>query len=98
MSENTKPTLFRPGVGKRGINELHWAAYCGDQNQLQRLLDAGANPNTKDEYRGYAAVHWLADMAASGGPRIEMLRVLVARGADINLKADSGATALSLAA
>lgn len=98
MNESQKPTLFRPGIGKRGINELHWAAYCGDQNELQRLLDAGANPNTKDEYRGYAAIHWLADMAATGGPRVQMLRLLVASGADVNQVANSGETAISLAA
>lgn len=97
MSENEKPTLFRPGVGKRGITELHWAAYCGDQNELQQQLQLGADPNAKDQYRGYAALHWLADMSATGGPRVQMLRLLVARGADVNLVADNGATALSLA-
>jgi ankyrin repeat protein len=98
MTEAEKPTLFRPGIGKRGINALHWSAYCGDQNELERQLSAGAEPNLKDQYRGYTAVHWLADMAAAGGPRVQMLRALVARGADVNMIADSGATALSLAA
>lgn len=79
------------------MNELHYAAYCGDQGELERHLAAGANPNTKDQYRGYTAVHWLADMAATGGPRIQMLQVLVAHGADIHLRSDNGETALSLA-
>ena len=97
MSGSDKPTLFRPGVGKRGMNELHFAAYCGDRDQLDRALGSGLDPNTKDTYRGYAAIHWLADMAATGGPRLEMLRALVERGADISLRSDNGETALSLA-
>ena len=97
MSSHEKPTLFRPGVGKRGITELHWAAYCGDMNELVRQLEAGSDPNKKDDYRGYAAVHWLADMAATGGPRVQMLRRLVSGGANVVLQSSSGETALSLA-
>jgi ankyrin repeat protein len=97
MSEHEKPTLFRPGLGKRGINELHWAAYCGDMNELVRQLEAGSDPNKKDDYRGYAAVHWLADLAATGGPRVQMLRRLVDGGASIMLQSSNGETALSLA-
>ena len=80
------------------MTELHFAAYCGDMNELTRALSAGLDPNSKDTYRGYAALHWLADMAATGGPRFQMLRMLVEHGADVNLVADNGATARSLAA
>ena len=97
MSVESKPTLFRPGVGKRGMTELHFAAYCGDMNELRRQLEEGANPNVRDEYRGYSAVHWLADMSATGGPRVQMLRLLAAHGADLGLKSGTGETAVSLA-
>lgn len=97
MSIDDKPTLFRPGVGKRGMNELHYAAYSGDMNELAKQLDAGANPNATDDYRNYTALHWLADMAATGGPRVQMLRLLVQDGANIHLISNSGQTALSLA-
>ena len=97
MSSDDKPKLFRPGIGKRGMNALHYAAYCGDLDALAYHLDAGLDPNIKDQYRGYAAVHWLADMAATGGRRVQMLRLLVERGAKIGLVSDNGATALSLA-
>lgn len=97
MSTDSKPTLFTPGIGKRGMNELHYAAYSGDQNELESWLKIGLNPNIKDNYRGYSALHWLADMAAIGGPRTQMLRLLVAHGADVNLIADNGETAISLA-
>ncbi len=97
MTDNSKPTLFRPAVGSRGMTELHYAAFRGDQNELERQLEVGVDPNVKDQYRGYAAVHWLADMAATGGPRVQMLRLLAQHGADIDALADNGATALSLA-
>ena len=79
------------------MTELHFSAYCGDMNELSRQLDAGVDPNTKDEYRGYAAVHWLSDMAATGGPRVQMLRRLAASGADLTLRSNNGETAMSLA-
>ena len=79
------------------MTKLHYAAYRGDQTELERQLEAGADPNVKDQYRGYAAVHWLADMAATGGPRLQMLKLLAQHGADIDALADNGATALSLA-
>lgn len=97
MSTDDKPTLFRPGVGKRGMTELHYAAYCGDMNEVAKQLDAGANPNATDNYRNYTALHWLADMAATGGQRVQMLRRLVQDGANIHLVSSTGQTALSLA-
>src|SRR5262245_641128 len=97
MSNDDRPTLFRPGVGERGMNELHYAAYCADLNELSRGLDAGLDPNGRDAYRGYTAMHWLADMAATGGPRVQMLRLLARNGADINAVSGNGETALSLA-
>ena len=97
MTQDDLPVLFRPAVGKRGITALHFAAYRGDHIELERQLASGANPNTKDQYRGYAALHWLTDMAATGGDRLEMLRRLVSSGADVNLKSENGETPLSLA-
>src|SRR5262245_30915011 len=97
MNETGKPSLFRPGVGKRGMTELHFAAYCGDLSELLRCLAAGQNVNATDTYRGYTALHWLTDMAATGGPRLEMLRALVERGADIRARTPDGTTPLVLA-
>jgi ankyrin repeat protein len=95
--EKSKPTLFSPGPGKRGMTDLHYAAYCGDLDALLRFLDAGLAVNATDTYRGYTPTHWLADMAAAGGPRVKMLRALVKYGADINIKTPNGTTALMLA-
>ena len=97
MSDSDKPTLFRPAVGARGMTALHYSAYSGDLPGLEQQLRDGADPNLKDQYRGYAALHWLADMAATGGLRVEMLRSLVAHGARVDASANDGATPLSLA-
>jgi ankyrin repeat protein len=97
MTEENKPKLFSPGVGKHGMTALHYAAYCGDHSALTAALDAGMDPNARDDYRGYTAAHWLADMAAVGGPRVDMLQALVAHGADINVPAADGTTPLMLA-
>jgi len=97
MSNGDRPTLFRAAVGKRGMTALHFAAYCGDLAGLEQQLRDGADPNLKDEYRGYTALHWLTDMAAAGGQRLEMLNLLVAHGARLDVPADNGATAISLA-
>ena len=97
MTDDAKPTLFSPGVGKRGMTQLHFDAYCGNLEGLIWCLENGFEVNATDNYRGYTATHWLADMAAAGGPRVEMLRALVAHGADLNLKSSSDATAFSLA-
>ncbi len=97
MATFRKPKLFTPAVGARGMTELHFAAYSGDLEGLVRALDAGLDPETPDDYRGYTALHWLADMAATGGPRLEMLEVLVAHGADLDRVSATGDTAVTLA-
>ena len=97
MGEPNKLKLFRPGVGHRGMTELHSAAYCGDLPELVRCLCAGADLHARDTYRGFTATHWLADMAATSGPRVEMLRVLAGHGADLNCRTSDGITPLMLA-
>ena len=97
MNEPSKPTLFSPGVGKRGMTQLPYDAYCGNLEGLVWCLENGFEVDATDNYRGYTATHWLADMAAVDGPRVEMLRALAAHGANLNLKSGSGKTALMLA-
>jgi ankyrin repeat protein len=97
MAEEDKPQLFSPGVGKRGMTQLHYDAYCENLPGLIWCLQNGMDPNLTDDYRGYTATHWLADMAAVDGPRVEMLKELVKHGADINALSAGGKTALTLA-
>ncbi len=97
MASFVKPTLFTPAVGARGMTTLHFAAYAGDLEAMEKALAAGLDPNARDDYRGYTALHWLADMSATGGPRLEMLDLLLAHGADLALVSATGETAVSLA-
>ena len=92
-----KPKLFRPGVGQGGMTELHFAAYCGDLQGLLDSLSAGGDARATDTVYGYTPLHWLADMAATGGPRVEMLRALAEGGADLNARTPDGTTPLMLA-
>lgn len=97
MANSDKPTLFSPGVGKRGMTQLHYDAYCGNLEGLVWCLENGMDVNATDTYRGYTPSHWLADMAAVDDPRVEMLRALVSHGADINIQNPDGTTPLMLA-
>ena len=97
MTDSPKPSLFRPVVGQRGITQLHWAAYCGDIEEAHAALSLGCDVNAVDLYRGYTPLHWLADMAATGGDRMEVLELLVRHGAAINVRSSTDMTALGLA-
>lgn len=95
MADAIKPTLFTPGVAKRGMTQLHYDAYCGNLEGLLWCLENGEDAT--DTYRGYTPTHWLADMAAVAGPRVEMLQSLAAHGADLNALTPDGITPLMLA-
>ena len=98
MPDDNLPNLYSPRQGERGMTPLHHAACCGDAAALAACLTEGMDPNARGDYRGYTPLHWLADMAAAGGDsRVEMLRELVAHGADINMRSADGETALMLA-
>ena len=97
MTDKQKPTLFTPGIGKGGMTELHWAAYCGDPEGAQAAIDLGCQVNAVASYRGYTPLHWLADTAATGGDRLEVLELLVRYGAEINVRSAADMTALGLA-
>ena len=79
------------------MTQSHYDAYCGNLPGLVWCLEEGMPVNATDTYRGYTATHWLADMAAVNGHRVEILRALVKHGADINIKTPDGTTALMLA-
>lgn len=82
------------------MNDLHYASYCGDIKSLANCLERGMDPNERDNYRGYTALHWLIDMLAVDGPRMEMMKLLISYGADPNAVAtdEYKSTPLTLAA
>ncbi|KAJ9574723.1 hypothetical protein L9F63_008093, partial [Diploptera punctata] len=75
---------------------VHWATVCGEVEALELVLDAGANPSTPDIHGGYP-IHYAAQMC---GPNSEMgndvrfglavLRKLLGRGVDVNVRDKDG--------
>lgn len=76
--------------GAFGTTPLMEAALYGDARLLASMLDAGGDPNTRND-RGASALMWAIDSLAKS-------RLLLERGADPNLASDFGQTALTLAA
>lgn len=70
------------GRGAAAITPLMAAALYGDAAAVRLLLDAGADPNLKNE-AGATALMWAV-------PDVEKMRLLVDRGADVNARSDDG--------
>lgn len=66
------------GQGGLGVAPVHWFVFKKDLEALHIVLEAGADPNIRDE-AGWSAMH-LASRAENAG----FLGVLVAHGADLN--------------
>ncbi len=92
----TQPKLYSPAPGRGGMTQLHFDAYCGNLEGVLWCLKEGMGTNDQDE-RGYTPLHWVTEMAAVGGQRLEIVTALISAGADINMVAQNGETALSLA-
>ena len=79
------------------MDELQYAAYCGDEDGVRYWLASGANPAATDDF-GYTALHWNVRMAcAGGGDRVAIVHALVEAGADPNHKDNEGSTVLASA-
>lgn len=65
-------------VGREGPG-LHWAAVMGDVAHAERLLDAGADVNEVDSHGRATPLGVAADSGS-----IDMVRLLLDRGADVN--------------
>jgi ankyrin repeat protein len=59
------------------------------------LIEKGANVN--DQLTGDDATGWTAIMFASSNGKLDLVKYLISKGADVNLKAKDGTSALSLA-
>ena len=65
-------------ASKSGDVSLHTAAYIGDLQRVEKLIDGGANVDAKDQ-KGQTALHY----AAKAG-QIAVAKLLIANGADVN--------------
>jgi ankyrin repeat protein len=95
MEEN-RPKLFGPRSGSRGMDELQYAAYCGDLEAVQSFLAHGADLSASDDF-GYTALHWNARMACAAGDRIGVAMALLAAGSNPNHRDNEGNSVLETA-
>jgi ankyrin repeat protein len=77
-----------------GWTPLHLAAYFGNRGAAEVLIAAGARPNARSRnVMQNAPLH-----AAAAGKSLEVARLLLANGADVNAMQEGGWTALHAAA
>lgn len=87
---NANPNL----INNKGEAALHWAAIGGKNSEeiLSTLLSRGANINIQTQKEGWTPLH-----IAAGKGHLNLVEMLVSRGADIRLLSFSGSNALNLA-
>ena len=78
------------------MDELQFAAYCGDAEAVGHFLAQGADVKATDDF-GYTALHWNARMACTRGDRVKILDLLVAAGSNVNHIDKCGNTVLDSA-
>src|ERR1700733_9463781 len=66
---------------KEGWELLHWAAFCGHERVVQRLLEKGADVESEDIYEGTTPLWW----AAMKGHEA-VVKLLLEKGADVESK------------
>ena len=72
------------------MQPLHYAALYGSLDALRILLDAGADPNARNQQKATALIYGAWDPART--------KLLVTKGARVNVAANGGTTPLMLAA
>ena len=86
----TIATVVLVGCGPR--MSIHEGARNGNIEAVKQHLAAGTDVNAKDEYSGYTSLHHAANHDLN-----EIAKLLIKKGANVNLKADFGYTPLMLA-
>lgn len=76
------------------MDDLQYAAYCGDLDAVTALLAQGADPFAADDF-GYTALHWNARMACAGGNRAGVAKALLAAGSNPNHRDNEGNTVMA---
>jgi ankyrin repeat protein len=77
-----------------GRTQLHFCARKGLTTSVKRLLSIrNINVNVKDDWNGWTPLHWAADKG-----HIEIARLLLQNGAEVNVRSNGGWTPLYWAA
>jgi len=85
------------GVAQAGLNEdLFAAVKKGNLLEVQRLVSAGADVNTKDDV-GNTPLHWTAGFVQGHKGHADVARLLLSKGAEVNAKDNDGKTPLQVA-
>src|SRR2546421_12370782 len=89
---NQEILALLPKRDKVGWELLHWAAFCGHERVVQRLLEKGADVARKDRYERTA----LFPAVMKGHAAV--VELLLEKGADVECYSSAGRTPLSWAA
>jgi ankyrin repeat protein len=76
------------------ISVLDYVAIQGHANEAELLVTAGANVNARDNRFGETPLHFATDCFEAAVGNLEMVRFLIAHGADVNAKDGNGVTPL----
>ncbi|MHC4206587.1 MAG: ankyrin repeat domain-containing protein, partial [Planctomycetota bacterium] len=76
------------------VSPIHWASFVGDVHKVQELLGQGVDVNTRNVRLDDGTPLYFAVT----GAQKEMIDLLLAKGADVNVKTRGGETALHAAA
>jgi hypothetical protein len=89
-----QPIMMNVKLGRRGKTQLHHCAENGFTTSVKRLLSIrNITVNVKDDWSGYTPLHY-----AAGNGHIEIARLLLQNGAEVNVKSNCGSTPLHWAA
>ena len=80
-------------AGPNGRRPLNWAALRNDTAMIELLLDSGAEINATNRTTNFSALHHAVEANA-----IDALKLLIAKGADLELRNSDGQTPLEFAA
>ena len=84
-----------PILNKSGMTELLLAAYHGELDWMQNCINGGLDIHARCN-SGMTALHWVVDMGmvGDGDERAEIVKLLLASGADIEATDEMGESVL----
>ena len=75
---------FNPNVtDKNGVTALHWASFNGHTEMVKILIEHGADINAQDT-KGWAPLSYAYKGYESQAKKMELLKVFISLGADVN--------------